>query len=282
MTDLTLPQTEIQALARLPIAEVEKHFLQHVPQESCPVQHHFGPGIYIREVHLPAGIMVIGHEHKDAHTNLFLSGKLNLYQDDGSCQTLEAPMLFVSPPGRKMAYTLTPCVWQNIYATTETDIQALEDTLFAKSREFESAVAARSCSDYSLHIADRRDFRRFVREQGQGPTWVAHEGTTASRESTSWAVGDSAIAGKGIHATSNLLPGANLGYLRRNNLLTALGQHLNHSVMPNAKVEVSACGDLYVTLVRSVAGMQGGFLGDEITIDYRDAMRVAATFEEQT
>lgn len=282
MTDLILPPTEMQALAQLPAEQVEKYFLANVEQADCPIRHLFGPGIYIREVHFPAGIMVIGHEHKDAHTNLFLSGKLNLYQGDGSYQTLEAPAFFVSPPGRKMAYTLTPCVWQNIYATEETDVEALEDMLFVKSSEFESAVASRTCSDYSRHIADRRDFRKFVKEQGQGPTWIEFEGFTTSRESANWAIGESAIAGKGVHATSNILAGAPLGYLRQNNLLTHLGEYLNHSVMPNAKVERAASGDLYVTLVRSVAGMAGGFLGDEITIDYRDTMRVAATFEEQT
>ena len=34
------------------IEKVESHLLD-LPQVECPVVHHFGPGIYIREVTLP-------------------------------------------------------------------------------------------------------------------------------------------------------------------------------------------------------------------------------------
>ena len=30
------------------------------PQVACPVTHHFGPSIYIREVVMPAGTVVVG------------------------------------------------------------------------------------------------------------------------------------------------------------------------------------------------------------------------------
>jgi hypothetical protein len=34
------------------------------PQTDCPVTHHFGPGVYIREVKIPAGSLVLGHKHQ--------------------------------------------------------------------------------------------------------------------------------------------------------------------------------------------------------------------------
>ena len=42
-------------MPNLIVADLEKEMLE-MPQADCPVAHHFGPGIYIREVTLPAGI----------------------------------------------------------------------------------------------------------------------------------------------------------------------------------------------------------------------------------
>lgn len=85
---------------------------------------------------MPAGTLVVGHCHKLAHLNIFLSGSLALLGDAGGFKILQAPFIFTSPPGRKMAWTITDCVWQNIVATEETDIDALELMMFDKSAVF--------------------------------------------------------------------------------------------------------------------------------------------------
>ena len=46
-----------------------------VEQVHCPVKHHFGSGIYIREVFLPAGTLVLGHAHKEKHITIFFKAK---------------------------------------------------------------------------------------------------------------------------------------------------------------------------------------------------------------
>jgi hypothetical protein len=139
-----------QALASTSLADrVEAECLLE-PQVDCPLVHHFGPGIYVREVFMPAGTLVVGHCHKLAHLNVFLSGSLALLDDAGGFKVLHAPFLFVSPPGRKMAWTITDCTWQNIVATEETDIDALELLMFDKSAVFtlseQQAKAAKAAS----------------------------------------------------------------------------------------------------------------------------------------
>lgn len=125
-----------KALASPSLADrVEAECLSE-PQVDCPLVHHFGPGIYVREVLMPAGTLVVGHCHKLPHLNVFLSGSLALLDDAGGFKVLHAPFLFVSPPGRKMAWTITDCVWQNVVATEETDIDAIELLMFDKSDVF--------------------------------------------------------------------------------------------------------------------------------------------------
>ena len=52
MTQLLYTEQKVQTL--------EAVFLEQ-PQVDCPVVHRFGPGIYIREVTIPAGALSIGH-----------------------------------------------------------------------------------------------------------------------------------------------------------------------------------------------------------------------------
>ena len=110
---------------------VEAEMLE-LPQVDCPVQHHFGPGIYIREAFLPAGTYVMGHAHKCEHMNMMLKGKMAVIVD-GEAKVIEGPYIFTGGAGRKLAYILEDTVFQNIYATDETDIDLIEDMFVDKS-----------------------------------------------------------------------------------------------------------------------------------------------------
>ena len=106
-----------------------------LPEEQIdlPLNHFFGPGIYIREGFIPKGTLIIGHKHRFACTNVLVKGKMRVIGPDGIPSTIEAPLMFVSGPGRKIGYTLEDCVFQNIHATEETDLEKLEEQLIEKS-----------------------------------------------------------------------------------------------------------------------------------------------------
>jgi hypothetical protein len=97
------------------------------PQIQCEEKHHFGPNIYIKEVTMPAGSLIIGKHHRMEHLCNMVSGRMFILQDDGSKKELVAPMTFMAKPGRKVAYIVETVVFQNIYSTSETDIEKLEN-----------------------------------------------------------------------------------------------------------------------------------------------------------
>jgi hypothetical protein len=97
------------------------------PQVKCEEKHHFGPNIYIKEVTMPAGALIIGKPHRMEHLCNMVSGRMFILQDDGSKKELVAPMTFMAKPGRKVAYIVETVVFQNIYSTSETDIEKLEN-----------------------------------------------------------------------------------------------------------------------------------------------------------
>jgi len=104
---------------------------------KIPVHHHFGPGIYIREITIPKGTIALGHEQRFAHTNILLTGAVAMYED-GGVKILQAPMIFTGQPGRKIGAAIEDCVWMNIFATDETDVSKLEEMIVNKSDTFKT------------------------------------------------------------------------------------------------------------------------------------------------
>ena len=113
--------------------ELEKVML-NMTQAVWSTIHRFSPGLYIREIRIPAGVVAMGHFQKTVHLNIFLQGRVTMFNDqDGTTSELVAPMIFVGQPGRKCGYIHEEVVWLNIYPTEETDIEVLERTLLKKS-----------------------------------------------------------------------------------------------------------------------------------------------------
>lgn len=103
--------------------------VEQMPQVDCQTKHYFGPGIYIREVTMPAGSTVIGKPHRKEHMCVMLQGRMIIIDAQGNQKELVAPLTFVGGAGRKVAYILETTVFQNILATDETDIEVLENML---------------------------------------------------------------------------------------------------------------------------------------------------------
>ncbi len=132
-----LPQSG--PLEPINLEAVELYMLLH-PAElkaEIPVHHHFGPGVYIRQITIPKGAMAIGHEQRFDHTNILLTGAVAMYDESG-VKVLRAPMIFTGKPGRKLGMAIEDCVWLNIFATDETDVEKLEEMIAKKSDTFKA------------------------------------------------------------------------------------------------------------------------------------------------
>lgn len=125
------------------IERVEENLL-HLPQIGMPLTHRFAPGVYLREIFMPAGTFVIGHEHKTEHFNIVLTGRARVLVD-GVVREVGAGEVFVSKPGvRKVLYILENMRWQTVHPTDETDISKLEELLIIKSPSFIRSEEAQS------------------------------------------------------------------------------------------------------------------------------------------
>lgn len=100
--------------------------------DPFPLIHHFAPGMYGREILVPAGAVVIGKIHKEAHLNVLSHGTCMVYTEQEGVLTLKAPYTFTSKPGAKRAVlALTDVVWTTIHRTDSTDLAEIEREVIA-------------------------------------------------------------------------------------------------------------------------------------------------------
>ena len=109
--------------------------MQELPQVDIEITHHFAPGVYAREMFVPAGILLTGKIHKTEHLNIISQGHFSV-SNMGKSVDIRAPHTFVSPVGTKRAiFAHTDSTWTTIHVTEETDLEKLEDLTIAESFE---------------------------------------------------------------------------------------------------------------------------------------------------
>lgn len=269
--------------AQILLANVEKleHAMLQESQVPCPVTHHFGPGVYMREVMIPAGTLAIGHHQNFEHVSLLLKGRLTMLNDDGSISELMAPMIFPNwPAGRKISFCLEDMVWMNVYSTTETDIEKLEAHFLTKSQTFLETELIRSKAKKLQAAIDRTDFVAAMNELRINE---AEFKATTEQSETNWIpygsyktkLGNSAIEGRGLFATSDIEVDEFIMPARANGVRTIGERFVNHSKNPNAKMIRGLGTDLDLIATRTIMGCHGGIDGEEITVDYREALKLS-------
>lgn len=97
---------------------------------EMPVKHRFTPGIYSREIHIPAGTMLTSAIHRTEHPFVISKGRIAVISENEGRVIYEAPHHGVTKPGtRRLLHAETDTVWTTFHATEETDVQKICDTI---------------------------------------------------------------------------------------------------------------------------------------------------------
>lgn len=261
------------------IEAIEKAMLKE-PQVPCSVKHSFGPGVYMREVYLPAGAAVMGHHQNFEHINVFIKGKLTMFEPDGTRTEMTAPMTFIGKPGRKIAYIHEDCIWMNVYSTSETDVEKLEAHYLTKSETAIQDKLERAKVPLLTNDADKNDYLNFLTEFG-----LTEERVRKISEDTSdltalpygvykIKTGQSNIEGIGLFATADIKTAEVIAPARVNSKRTIAGRYTNHSCNSNAIMVSGEGSGIWLVATKPIKGCRGGQDGEEITVDYRHALKL--------
>jgi len=126
------------ALADLLSWEGLVELLESMPQADTPVEHTFSGGVYVRQMFIPAGTLIVGKRHRHETCNILLRGELSVYLGDGKPVThVCGPLIMTSEPmTRKIAYCHQDTVFLNIHPTTETDLDKIEKQFIITEPEY--------------------------------------------------------------------------------------------------------------------------------------------------
>jgi len=104
--------------------------------DECPLTHSFAEGVYVREIFIPKGMLIVGKIHKHSHPNFLLSGEVIVATEDGGLQHLKAPMNIISKAGTKrVVYAKEDTRWVTVHVTKETDLDKIEEYVIAETYE---------------------------------------------------------------------------------------------------------------------------------------------------
>lgn len=243
--------------------------LLELPQPRVNVRHILGPHVYMREINLAAGTLIVGRKHRGPHGCILVRGKLLFYNEDGSRTTLAATSEFQAGAGRKVAQVLEDTTFVNVFATEETDVEILESQIFEDDLPPDTRPMLESDGDYEAMLAEQGASAAAVRRASENASDLGPFPYGAYKVK----VGRSLIEGRGLIATADIAAGEYIAPGTWGSNRTPAGRYTNHAKDPNAFFYYEANGVAWLVAKRAIAGSVGSQDGEEVTIDYRHTPR---------
>jgi len=121
----------------------EINIVTHQDSELFPLKHTFADGIYVRQMSMNTGSVVVGAIHKHLHVWFLLTGQITVITED-TTEDYVSPCYVVATPGTKrVIYAQEACIFVNIHKnpTNSQDIEFLEKEIVAKDfKEYEEYI----------------------------------------------------------------------------------------------------------------------------------------------
>ena len=111
---------------------LEMEMLDRLAPVELSVVHRFTPGLYGRELRVPARTLVVTKIHATDHQFVLLEGRISVWSPDGSRVDLEAPLAGVTKAGtRRVIFNHSPVRFITYHALeageeSEADLEAIE------------------------------------------------------------------------------------------------------------------------------------------------------------
>ena len=124
----TLDEVEVMILAAGGVLETSAS-----NPTTLPIVHRFTPGMYIREIFMPAGSLLTSKIHKTEHPFVVSKGRLSVYSEVDGPLEVEAPYTGITKPGtRRLLFIHEDTIWTTFHATDLTDVDEIEAAIIDK------------------------------------------------------------------------------------------------------------------------------------------------------
>jgi hypothetical protein len=119
------------AMQQLPNAENMEQFNQDGTPQSR-VTHHFGTGVYARELFIPAGNLIVSKIHRGKTFSCIAKGVISVICPHSGYNTYTGPHCFVSEPfTKRIVIAHEDTLWITSHGTDKTDLDEVEAEIIA-------------------------------------------------------------------------------------------------------------------------------------------------------
>jgi hypothetical protein len=111
--------------------------MRTMAQVDCPLTHRFTPGLYIRELLHPKGVLTATKIHRTEFPFVISQGSAMISTGDGEWTRVQAPHTGITKPGtRRLIFALEDMVITTFHPTEKTDLDEIEaDLIFPHTVE---------------------------------------------------------------------------------------------------------------------------------------------------
>ena len=133
---------EIQALQDLLVynadgVNIEGDGKSIVHSDNFPLKHTFADGIYIRQMDMQVGSVIVGAIHNHLHAWFLLTGHLAVVTEDTTEEFVSPCYVLATPGSKRVIYALEDSIFVNIHKNPDNikDIKKLEDEIVSLTFE---------------------------------------------------------------------------------------------------------------------------------------------------
>ena len=117
------------------ILALEKLILSE-EQIDLELKHTIHDGIYIREMYIPKGVLLVGKRHRNETINILTKGTMTISEGTESF-TISAPYTFIGDKfAKKAGYAHEDSIWVNIIRTDLDDLEEIEKQVIIQEEEY--------------------------------------------------------------------------------------------------------------------------------------------------
>lgn len=161
----------IDQLERAMLAGIEDGCLEPV---EMPVVHRFVPGVYAREIFMPAGTRLTSQIHKTEHFYVVLSGVVDVYIPGVGIQRLAAGHVGITIPGtRRVLNIIEDCRWITFHTITPDeesliDVDSRVEAIGHRIIEQRQLVGGKTAAQLYLDVLSTRQIENAKQMENEG------------------------------------------------------------------------------------------------------------------
>lgn len=123
----TVAESNLQRVASNPKMNAIESAMAALPQIETPLVHRFTPGLYIRQITMPAGALITSKIHKTEHPFVILKGEVSVWTEHDGVVRLKAPHVGITKAAtRRLLYIHEDTVWATFHPSEKETVEEIE------------------------------------------------------------------------------------------------------------------------------------------------------------